>query len=135
MTGESLTTSGEVKHIQWAFSLDDAPRLPLTGDNHPLRRELAKWMSWANLVTLLLTALIFAGWYFWSHRTIEEAPVMRPIKIVRYTDLGVPPSIARPAVPQINVAREVAKIAAPRRPSPYPNRWPTRRPRPRPSPR
>ena len=38
---------------------------------------------------------------------------MGPVRIVRYTDLGVPPSIARPAVPQINVAREVAKIAAP----------------------
>jgi protein TonB len=113
MTGDSLTANREVKHIQWAFALDDAPHLPLTGENHPLRRELAKWMSWANLVTILMAAAIFGGWYFWSHRTIDEAPTMRPIKIVHYTDLGVPPSIARPAVPQINVAREVAKIAAP----------------------
>ena len=49
----------------------------------------------------------------WTHRAPEEAPVVRPIRIVRYTDLGVPPSIARPSVPQVNVAREVAKIAAP----------------------
>jgi protein TonB len=38
---------------------------------------------------------------------------MGPVRIVRYTDLGVPPSIARPAAPQINVAQEIAKIAAP----------------------
>ena len=38
---------------------------------------------------------------------------MRQVKIVRYTDLGVPPSIARPSAPQINVAEAVAKIAAP----------------------
>ncbi len=113
MTGESISRQPDVRHIKWAYSLDDAPSLPLTGDNHPLRQELAKWLTWANLITILLAAAIFGGWYFWSHRTIEEAPVMRPIKIVRYTDLGVPPSIARPTVPQINVAREVAKIAAP----------------------
>lgn len=113
MIGESLSRDNEVRHIQWAFSLDDAPTLPLTGENHPLRQELAKWLSWANLVTILLTAAIFGGWYIWSQRTITEAPTMRPIRIVRYTDLGVPPSIAKPSVPQINVAREVAKIAAP----------------------
>ena len=61
MTGNSLTANQEVEHIQWAFSLDDAPHLPLTGENHPLRRELAKWMSWANLVTILLAAAIVLG--------------------------------------------------------------------------
>jgi len=113
MTGEHTSDPQAVKHIRWAFSLTDAPALPLTGENHPLRRELAKWLSWANLITLVLAALVFGGWYYWSHRAPAEAPVMRPIKIVRYTDLGVPPSIARPSAPQINVAREVAKIAAP----------------------
>ncbi len=63
MTGDSLTRDNEVRHIQWAFSLDDAPTLPLTGENHPLRQELAKWLSWANLVTILLTAAVFGGWY------------------------------------------------------------------------
>jgi protein TonB len=113
MIARSHTPAPDVGHIPWAFSLEDAPSLPLTGDNHPLRRETAKWLSWANVITILLVAGTFGGWYAWSHRAPPEAPVMRPIKIVRYTDLGVPPSIARPTVPQINVAREVAKIAAP----------------------
>ena len=26
-------------HIPWAYPLDDAPQLPLTGEQHPLRRE------------------------------------------------------------------------------------------------
>jgi TonB family protein len=102
-----------LRHIPWAFSLDDAPSLPLTGDDHPLRRETAKWLTWANLITIAVAAAIFGGYYLWSHRAAPEVRTMRPIKIVRYTDLGVPPSIAQPSVPQINVAREVAKIAAP----------------------
>jgi len=113
MSPSSLTRKGAADHIPWAFSLDDAPSLPLTGDHHPLRRETAKWLSWANVITLAVAAAAFGGYYLWSHRAPAEAPVMRPIKIVRYTDLGVPPSIAKPSVPQVNVAKEVAKIAAP----------------------
>lgn len=113
MSRLSLSRKPDTGHIPWAFPLDDAPSLPLTGDNHPLRRETAKWLSWANVITLAVAAAAFGGYYLWSHRAPPEAPVMRPIKIVRYTDLGVPPSIAQPSVPQINVAREVAKIAAP----------------------
>lgn len=100
-------------HIRWAFSLDDAPRLPLTGDAHPLRREFSRWLAWACGVTLVLFLAIFLGYQWWSQRTPEEAPTLRSVKIVRYTDLGVPPSIARPSVPLVNVAEEVAKIAAP----------------------
>jgi len=102
-----------VSHIRGAFSLEDAPSLPVTGEQHPLRRELAKWLGWANVSTLLLVAALF-GFYLWyAGREPARAPVMRQVKIVRYTDLGVPPSIARPSVPQINVAEAVAKIAAP----------------------
>ncbi len=103
----------DVRHIPWAYSLDDAPRLPLTGDRHPLRRELARWLGWANVLTLLLAAIAFGTWLWWSHRQPPPQPVARQVKIVRYTDLGVPPSIARPTVPQINVAEAVAKVAAP----------------------
>ena len=71
MTEKTLTPKPDVRHIQWAFSLDDAPSLPLTGENHPLRRELAKWMSWANLATILLVAVVFGTWYFWTHRTVD----------------------------------------------------------------
>jgi periplasmic protein TonB len=104
---------GGARHIPWAYRLDDAPRLPLTGEQHPLRREFARWLVWACAGALLLGLAIFGAWNWWTHRTPEPVPVSRQVKIVRYTDLGVPPSIARPAPPQINVAQEVARIAAP----------------------
>lgn len=102
-----------VRHIPWAFPLDEAPRLPLTGEQHPLRREFARWLTWANAATLLLAALACGTWLWWSHRQPPAPPVARQVKIVRYTELGVPPSIARPAVAQINVAEAVARVAAP----------------------
>lgn len=106
-------TAGGVAHIPWAFALDDAPSLPVTGDRHPLRRERARWLRWANLGALVLGLLAFGAWFALSHLKPAAAPVARQVKIVRYTDLGVPPSIAKPAAPQINVAQAVAKIAAP----------------------
>ncbi len=102
-----------VPHIPWAYHLENAPQLPLTGDAHPLRREFARWLLWACGITLAVLLAIFLFYQWWTHRTPATAPVMRTVKIMRYTDLGVPPSIAKPAVPQINVAQEVAKIAAP----------------------
>jgi len=104
---------GEVRHIPWAFGLDGAPSLPLVGERHPLRREGARWLVWATGGTLVLVLVVFSAWFWWSHRAPAAPPVARSVKIVRYTDLGVPPSIAKPAVPQINVAQAVAKIAAP----------------------
>lgn len=104
---------GGARHIPWAFRLDAAPTLPLVGEQHPLRREFARWLAWAAAGAIALGLAVFGAWTWWSHRTPEAAPVAREIKIVRYTDLGVPPSIARPSAPQINVAQEVAKIAAP----------------------
>ena len=94
-------------HIPWAFPLTHAAELPLTGEAHPLRRELAKWLSWANGVVLVVGILAFATWYFWSRAT-PAPPVERRVHIVRYTELGVPPSIARPSVPQVAIAQAVA---------------------------
>ena len=99
-------------HIPWAFSLADAIQLPLTGEHHPLRREFWKWLSWGNLVTVLIAIAIFVAWFIWSQRAVEP-PAPREIKIVRYTDLGVPPSIAKPSVPQVNIAEAVAQSVAP----------------------
>ena len=103
-------TRRESLHIPWAFPLAHAPSLPLTGEAHPLRRELARWLAWASGVALLLVLLAFATWFFWS-RAKPEAPVERRVHIVRYTELGVPPSIARPAVPQLAIAQAVAPPA------------------------
>ena len=113
MNAAASNDTGGTAHIPWAFSLDQAPQLPLTGDHHPLRREKAKWLSWASGLTLLLALGAFGFYAWWSHRTPEVRHVARQVKIVRYTDLGVPPSIAKPSVPQIKVAEAVAKIAAP----------------------
>lgn len=99
-------------HIPWAFSLAGAPRLPLTGESHPLYLERARWMIWGSAATLAFAAACFGGWMWWSSRVPPEPPA-REVRIVRYTDLGVPPSIARPAVPQLNVAQAVAEAVAP----------------------
>lgn len=102
-------SSKDALHLPGAFSLADAPRLPLTGEQHPLNREFARWMSWANGLALVFGVLAFALWML-SGKLKKEAPVMREVHIVRYTELGVPPSIARSAtaVPQINIAQAVA---------------------------
>jgi protein TonB len=94
-------------HVPWAFSLTEAPRLPLTGEKHPLDREFWRSLGGANLAVLLLGLAAFAAWVL-AGRAQDATPDVRQIKIVRYTELGVPPSIARPAAPQINVARAVA---------------------------
>lgn len=107
------TRTSAVGHIRWAFALDQAASLPLVGDEHPLRRERARWLLSASLVTVLLVAAVFGLYYYLSHRPAPVAADRGPIRIVHYTELGVPPSIARPAVPQVNVAQAVAKIAAP----------------------
>lgn len=99
-------------HIPWAFSLTGTPSLPATGDSHPLRREAGRWLGWGAGASLLLGLLLFGAWQLWSRRATEPEPP-REIKIVRYTDLGVPPSIAKPAVPQLNIARAVAAAAPP----------------------
>ncbi len=106
-------TAEETSHIPWAFHLENAPRLPLTGNEHPLRRERTRWLAWANVTTMVLALVCGLFWVWWSHRQPPVKHVARRVKIVRYTDLGVPPSIAKPTVPQINVAEAVAKVAAP----------------------
>ncbi len=105
-------TTRDPLHIPWAFSLTGATQLPLTGENHPLKREFGKWLTWGNVATLLIAVALFAAWYIWSQRQ-PEPPAPRSIRIVRYTDLGVPPSIAKPTVPQLNIAKAVAEAAAP----------------------
>jgi len=100
-------------HIPWAFSLDEAPRLPLTGEAHPLRREFGRWLCWGNASAILLGILLFAGWYVVRHLESNKAPVEREVHIVRYTELGVPPSLSTPKAPQVNVAEAVAKAVKP----------------------
>jgi protein TonB len=104
-------------HIPWAFSLERAPHLPLTGEAHPLNRETGKWLYWGSGGALMVGLLLFGMWTAWS-RAEKREPVVRQVKIVRYTELGVPPSLSRqvkPVVPHVEIAAAVAppKIGVP----------------------
>lgn len=90
-----------------AFPLTNAAHLPVTGELHPLRREATRWLTWSNAFVILAGAAIFASWYFYSHATKEEE-VPRNVQIVKFTELGVPPSIARESAPVVNVAENIA---------------------------
>ena len=92
-----------------AFSLAGAAHLPVTGDLHPLRREFTRWVTWANAFVLVTGVALFAGWYVYSHRDKEEE-VPRNVQIVKFTELGVPPSIRNVNTPQVmNVAEAVSQ--------------------------
>lgn len=88
----------------WAFSLVGVDHLPVTGDMHPLKREAVKWMSFSNGFALFVAAAIFLSWYLWSHRTVEESGPPAA-EIVKFVELGVPPSITQQtATSQVSVA-------------------------------
>jgi protein TonB len=73
---------------------------------HPLRKEFTRWLTTANAISLLTVVALFAAWYVWSHAAREEeAPANATI--VKYTELGVPPSIKEPSAPQVNVAEAI----------------------------
>ncbi|HVO76396.1 MAG TPA: energy transducer TonB [Candidatus Bathyarchaeia archaeon] len=81
-----------------AFSLSHASRLPITGGSHPLRRESIKWLSWANAFSLVAVVAVFATWSIWTHRHKETAGgPEHGQKVLKYIELGVPPSIAKTA--------------------------------------
>lgn len=99
-------------HIRWAYSLAGVAQFPVSGAEHPLEREAPRYVLWAAATALTLGLSLFGVWQWWTAREPAVA-TGRQVTIVRYTELGVPPSIARPSVAQINVAQEVAKISAP----------------------
>jgi protein TonB len=90
-----------------AFPLSGAVHLPVTGELHPLRREFTRWLTWSNVFVMVVGGAIFASWYFYSHASKEEE-VPRNVQIVKFTELGVPPSIAKESAPAVNVAENIA---------------------------
>lgn len=89
-----------------SFSLVNAGHLPVTGDLHPLRKEFSRWLSWSNVICIVIGGAIFASWYVYSHRNKEDV-VPRNVQIVKFTELGVPPSIQKESAPQVNVAEAI----------------------------
>lgn len=98
--------------IPGAYSLAGVTQLPISGDVHPLRREGAKWVTWGSATALIFGLSLFAFWQWWTHRE-PDVPAYREVKVMRYSDLGVPPSISRPTTPQMNVAQEMAVATPP----------------------
>jgi periplasmic protein TonB len=89
-----------------AFPLASAAHLPVTGDLHPLRKEFTRWLSWSNAIVIVTCGAIFGSWYFYSQANkAEEVP--RNVQIVKFTELGVPPSIAKESAPTVNVAEAI----------------------------
>lgn len=78
-----------------SYPLASAPRLPMTGSRHPLRLESTKWLTWANASSLLLAVAVFAAWNLWSHRHRLETAQAPGRQILKYIELGVPPSIMK----------------------------------------
>lgn len=94
-----------------AFPLINAAHLPLTGELHPLRKEFARWLGAGNAFSLLIALTIFGSWYLWTHRAADEEVMPTPVTMVKFTDMGVPPSISKTTQPQntqLNVAGAVA---------------------------
>jgi TonB family protein len=89
-----------------SFSLANAGQLPVTGELHPLRREFSRWLTWSNVICIGIGGALFVGWYLYSHANKEDA-VPRNVQIVKFTELGVPPSIQKESAPQVNVAENI----------------------------
>jgi protein TonB len=99
-------------HIRWAYSLAGVTQFPVSGDAHPLEREGARYVIWAAGTSLFLGLALFIGWQWWSTRGGDTA-ADRQVTIVRYSELGVPPSIDRGNTKQLTMAQQVAVAAPP----------------------
>lgn len=76
-----------------AFSLVSAPHLPLTGANHPLRREFERWLATGHAITLLVATVVLAALYV-GHRLDVETVVI-PAEVRIETDNFAPPPIVK----------------------------------------
>ncbi|MHB8077672.1 MAG: energy transducer TonB [Candidatus Krumholzibacteriia bacterium] len=99
-------------HIRWAYSLVGVTEFPVSGEKHPLEREAPRYVIWSAGTALIVGLSLFIAWQWWSTRE-PEADTGREVNIVRYTELGVPPSIDRTASNQVNMAQQVAVAAPP----------------------
>jgi protein TonB len=84
-----------------AFSLANAPHLPVTGASHPLVRESMRWLTTGNAVALLSAMILFGSWYAWSQLHPEEPPVLNfpGVVVIEEIDFPPPPPIVNDPVP------------------------------------
>ena len=113
-------TAAKSIHIRFAYSLVGVKELPITGAKHPLQKEAQRWVLISGVVAVLFGLALFLLWQWWSTRTPEIVP-MSEIKIVRYQDLGVPPSLARTSSSQVSVAQAMAAAPEILIPEPVPD--------------
>ncbi len=107
-----MTTRRDALQIPWAYTLVGAKRLPVSGRRHPLEKESTRYLVAGALISITVGLSAFLFWQWMLHREPEEIND-REVAIVRYTDLGVPPSIDRPKGDQVNVQQQVAMAAPP----------------------
>jgi protein TonB len=93
-------------HIRGAYSLVGAKTLPVSGRRHPLEREANRYFVIGAVFAITFGALMFGIWQYLTNRTDDEGSD-RTVAIVRYSELGVPPSIDR-GTNVTNVATQVA---------------------------
>ncbi len=104
--------SANTLRMRWAYSLDGAKRFPVTGRRHPLEKQASRHMLIGAGVSITIGLVAFLFWQWMMHRTPDDS-ADRDVAIVRYTELGVPPSIDRPASSQVNMQQQVAMAAPP----------------------
>jgi periplasmic protein TonB len=85
---------------------------PVSGDAHPLEREAPRYVIWSAAFALFVGLSLFLGWQWWTHRE-GDVEGERQVTIVRYSELGVPPSIDRGRSESLSMAQQVAVAAPP----------------------
>jgi TonB family protein len=86
---------------------ESAAHLPVTGESHPLRLKYRRFSFWAMGIAVAFHLVTFGAWFI--ARNIKKEPERpREVKIVKYTELGVPPSIAENAPQAVQIAAAVA---------------------------
>jgi TonB family protein len=91
----------------YVTGFENAEHLPVTGDLHPLRIRSRRFTFWATGVATAFHLVAFGGWFI--ARNMQKEPERpREVRIVKYTELGVPPSIAADAPQAVQVAAAVA---------------------------
>jgi TonB family protein len=87
-----------------------AETLPVTGEAHPLRKRYRRFATWGISLAAIIHLGFGMAWVL--QRTLKKAPERpREVKIVKYTELGVPPSIAQQTAQSAHVA--IAQQVAP----------------------